>query len=164
MTMKKTLLVIILILSAATTVSAQEIYAEIRRNAQSKISDPSADLLVRKFSMFKLEALNYMAIKMREQMPDSTAELLDKEALSLTLFLNIYTQELVKCSKQPPAYQVKVIQAFMDASYSNPLFRDSDKELVHAYFNDGNSLTRFSLDTDWRRAVLAAKEAMRKLK
>lgn len=162
--MKKALLALLLFLSSAAAVSAQEIYSEIRRNAQANISDPTADLMVRKFSMFKLDALNYMGIKMKELMPDSTAALLDKEALSLTLFLNLYTNELVKCSQQPPAYQIKVIQAFMDASYSNPLFRDDDKELVHAYFNDGNSLTRFSLDTDWRRAVLAAKEAMRKLK
>ena len=49
----------------------------------------------------------------------------------------------------------------MDASFSNPLFNDPDKELTLAYFSDGNSLTRFSLDTDWRRAVLAAKELVR---
>ncbi|MDE6011593.1 MAG: hypothetical protein K2G91_02510, partial [Prevotella sp.] len=59
---------------------------------------------------------------------------------------------------------MKVIKAYMDASYSNPLFNDNDKEIVLAYFNDGNNLTRFSLDTDWRRAVLAAEEAMKKLK
>jgi hypothetical protein len=36
--------------------------------------------------------------------------------------------------------------------------------MVLAYFNDANSLTRFSLDTDWRRAVLAAKAALEKIK
>ena len=51
--------------------------------------------------------------------------------------------------------QIKVIKQFMDVSLSNPLFNDSDTEMVHAYVNDGNSLTRFSLDTDWRRASAA---------
>lgn len=161
--MKKTLLTLLLILTTATSVQAQEIYAEIRRSAQANIEDPTVEPLVRKFSLFKLDALNYMAIKMREQMPDSTAQLLDKEALSLNIFMTHYTNALVENSRQPAAFQVKVIRAFMDASYSNPLFNDPDKELVLAYFNDGNSLTRFSLDTDWRRAVLAAQAALKKL-
>ena len=63
----------------------------------------------------------------------------------------------------PANYQKKVIKAYMDASYSNPLFNDADKEMVLSYFNDGSSLTRFSLDTDWRRAVLAAKAALKQL-
>ena len=97
-------------------------------------------------------------------MPDSTVELLDKEALSLNTFLTIYTNALVENSQQPAAFQVKVISAFMDASYGNPLFNDPDKELVLVFFKDGESMTRFSLDTDWRRAVLAVKEALSKLK
>ena len=159
--MKRILLSVILILSTASTLSAQEIYTEIRRTAQAKVNDASADVLIRKFSMFKLEALNYMAIKMKEEFPDSSADLLDKEALSLNIFITNYTRSLVESQNMPANYQKKVIRAYMDASYSNPLFNDADKELVLSYFNDGNSLTRFSLDTDWRRAVLAAKAAMK---
>jgi hypothetical protein len=70
----------------------------------------------------------------------------------------------VENSQQPAAYQVKVISAFMDASYANPLFNDPDKDLVLVFFKDGDSMTRFSLDTDWRRAVLAAQEALKRLK
>ena len=121
-------------------------------------------MLVRQFSMFKLEALNYLAIKMKEEFPDSTAELLDKEALSLNIFITNYTRSLIDSRTMPANYQKKVIRAYMDASYSNPLFNDSDTDMVLAYFNDANSLTRFSLDTDWRRAVLAAKAALSKIK
>jgi hypothetical protein len=44
------------------------------------------------------------------------------------------------------------------------LFNDPDKDLVLVFFKDGDSMTRFSLDTDWRRAVLAAQEALKRLK
>ncbi|UKK52789.1 hypothetical protein [Prevotella sp. E2-28] len=161
--MKRFLLSTLLILSIAPTLSAQEIYTEIRRTAQAKVNDSSADILVRRFSMFKLEALNYMAIKMKEEFPDSSADLLDKEALSLNIFITNYTRSLIENRNMPANYQKKVIKAYMDASYSNPLFNDADKEMVLSYFNDGSSLTRFSLDTDWRRAVLAAKAALKQL-
>ena len=100
---------------------------------------------------------------MKEEFPDSSAELLDKEALSLNIFITNYTRSLIENRNMPVNYQKKVIKAYMDASYSNPLFNDTDKEMVLSYFRDGNSLTRFSLDTDWRRAVLAAKAALKQL-
>lgn len=161
--MKKNLLSLLLLLSVSTTLSAQEIYSEIRRNAQAKVNDPTAEVLIRKFSMFKLDALNYLAIRMKEEFPDSSAALLDKEALSLNVFITNYTRSLVESRNMPANHQKKVIRAYMDASYSNPLFNDSDTELVLSYFNDPKSLTRFSLDTDWRRAVLAAKAAMKSI-
>lgn len=162
--MKKIIFTILIALSATTSLSAQEIYAEIRRTTQAKISDPTVDVLIRRFNFFKLEALNYMAIKMKEEFPDSSAELLDKEALSLNIFMTNYTKALIENSRQPASYQKKIVQAFMDASYSNPMFNDPDKELVLSFFMDASSLTRFSLDTDWRRAVPAAKEALKRIK
>lgn len=162
--MKRFVFIMFAMLTMATSSSAQEIYYEIKHKAQANVSDPSTNALIKQFSLFKIEALNYLAIKMKEEMPDSSALLLDKEALALNTFLTIYTNALVENSQMPPAHQKKVISAFMDASYENPLFNDPDKELVLAFFRNGESLTRFSLDTDWRRAVLAAQEAMRRLK
>jgi hypothetical protein len=161
--MKKFLLSLLLFISVSTTLSAQEIFTEIRRNAQAKVNDPTAELLVRKFSMFKLDALNYLAIKMKEEFPDSSATLLDKEALSLNVFITNYTRSLIESKNMPANHQKKIIRAYMDASYSNPLFNDKDTELVLSYFNDSKSITRFSLDTDWRRAVLAAKAALKNI-
>lgn len=162
--MKRLVLIMFATLAIATSSSAQDIYYEIKHKAEANISDPSANALIKQFSKFKVEALNYMAIKMKEEMPDSSASLLDKEALSLNTFLTIYTNALVKNSQMPPAYQVKVISAFMDASYGNPLFNDPDKDLVLVFFKNGDCMTRFSLDTDWRRAVLAVEEALKQLK
>ena len=150
--MKRIIIALIMALAAAHTMQAQEIFTEIRNTAKATADNQQANPLVRK-----------MAMKMREEMPDSTAELLDKEALSLNIFITKYTNALVANSQQPAAFQTKIIKAFMDASYSNPLFKDTDQDLVLVYFRDGDCLTRFSLDTDWRRAVLAADEAMKKL-
>jgi hypothetical protein len=143
------------VFTLSASVSAQDIYYEVRRSAQENIDNPATNPIVKQFSLFKLEALNYMAIKMKEVMPDSTAEFLDHEALALNTFLTSYTASLMESKDEPAAYQVKVIKAYMDASYSNPLFNDKDTELVLSYYNSADSMTRFSLDTDWRRAVAA---------
>lgn len=100
---------------------------------------------------------------MREQMPDSTALFLDKEAFALNNFITLYMKSILDYRNEPAAFQVKIIKLFMDASYSNPLFNDSDKELVLSYYSDGESLTRFSLDTDWRLAYIAAATEIKKL-
>ena len=162
--MKRLFITLGFVFTLSASVSAQDIYYEVRRSAQENIDNPATNPIVKQFSIFKLEALNYMAIKMKEVMPDSTAEFLDHEALALNTFLTSYTASLMESKDEPTAYQVKVIKAYMDASYSNPLFNDSDKEMVLAYYKNGNSMTRFSLDTDWRRAILAARESMKKLK
>ena len=161
--MKKLVLTLLLLLGM-TVASAQDVYNELHRKAQEVVNDPKSDNLVKQFSQFKLDALDYMAIKMREQMPDSTVMFLDRQALALSDFITLYMQTLLNNRTQPKAYQVKLIELFMDASYSNPLFYDSDKELVLSYFADGNSLTRFSIDTDWRRALLAVRSQLIKNK
>ena len=151
--MKK--LLVILLLAVTTSVSAQQVYTELRQKAQSIVGNPNTNTLVKQINQFKLDALNYMAIKMREQMPDSTATFLDKQAIAMDNFVNFYLQKLIDATKQPTAEQKKMIKMFMDASYSNPLFDDKDKEMVLSYYNSAECLTRFSLDTDWRKAVAA---------
>lgn len=162
--MKKLILLITLLATIATTSSAQDVYTEMRKNAQTALDNPATDNITRQFSQFKVDALDYMGIKMRETMPDSTVAFLDKQAYALNQYMSLYMKTLLDNRNQPAAYQVKLIKLFMDASYSNPLFFDSDKELVLAYFADGKSLTRFSLDTDWRRALYAVMSELKKNK
>ena len=153
--MKRLFIILFATFALATTSSAQEIFYEIKNSAEANIANPSANPLVKKFSRFKVEALNYMAMKMREVMPDSSATFLDKQAIAMDNFVNFYIEKLIESTKQPNVEQVKMIKMFMDASYSNPLFEDKDTELVLSYYNSADSMTRFSLDTDWRKAVAA---------
>ena len=160
--MKKLIIALMMTCMFGLQASAQEIYTEIKKMAQEVVDKPDTDPLTKQMNTFKIAALNYMGMKMRELMPDSTAEFLDKEALALYHFINTYTQTLVSLRDQPAAYQTKVIGLFMDASYSNPLFNDPEKEYVLQYFTNGDCLTRFSLDTDWVRALLAVETEMKK--
>ena len=151
--MKKLILLLFLVIAADTY--AQEAYGELRQKARTTSNDSNANELVRKISRFKLDALNYMAIKMREEMPDSSATFLDKQAIAMDNFVNFYIEKLLASTKLPNVEQVKLIKMFMDVSYSNPLFNDKDTELVLSYYYCGDCLTRFSLDTDWRKATAA---------
>ena len=151
--MKKVIL--FALLAIATSMQAQEAYNELRQRAKATVADPKTNAVVKQISQFKLDALNYMAIKMQEEMPDSSVTFLDKQAIAMDNFVNFYVEELIESTKKPNVQQVKMIKMFMDASYSNPLFNDKDTELVLSYYNSAQSMTRFSLDTDWRKAVAA---------
>ena len=151
--MKK--LILLALLAIATSAQGQEAYNELRQKAKATVNNPATNSVVKKISQFKLDALNYMAIKMREVMPDSSALFLDKQAIAMDNFVNFYVEKLIESTSKPNVQQVKMIKMFMDASYSNPLFNDKDTELVLSYYNSADSMTRFSLDTDWRRAVAA---------
>jgi hypothetical protein len=143
------------LLAIATSMQAQEAYNELRQKAKTTVNDPKTNAVVKQISQFKLDALNYMAIKMQEEMLDSSATFLDKQAIAMDNFVNFYVEKLIESTKLPNVQQVKMIKMFMDASYSNPLFNDKDTELVLSYYNSAQSMTRFSLDTDWRKAVAA---------
>lgn len=136
-------------------VFGQDAYNEIRGNAAAQVSSPLSNDMIKQINQFKVDALDYMLIKMREQMPDSSATFLDRQAIALNGFISLYIKKILEFKDMPPAKQVKIIKKFMDASYSNPLFNDSDTELTLGYYVKGDCLTRFSLDTDWQRASAA---------
>ena len=147
----------LLMLSMST--QAQDIYNELRQKNRAVVENPQSNDLVKKISQFKLDALNYMAIKMQEEMPDSSVQFLDRQAYAMNAFVQFYIEKLIELNKMPGTLQVQMTKLFMDASYSNPLFKDKDKEMTLSYYNR-DCLTRFSLDTDWPRALAAITEAM----
>lgn len=153
--MRKFIVTLMFVLSFLISANAQNVYNEIKSNAAKVLKDPTANGMVKQISQFKIDALEYMIMKMREEMPDSSATFLDKQAYAMNNFVNYYIQKVLDNQTKPKAQQVKVIKLFMDASYSNPLFNDPDTELTLSYFSNGDSFTRFSLDTDWRKAVVA---------
>ena len=156
--MKKILLASLLMLSM--NMQAQEVFNELRQKNKSIVENPQSNELVKKISQFKLDALNYMVIKMQEEMPDSTVDYLDRQAYAMNAFVSFYIEKLIKLNNMPQSLQVEMTKMFMDASYSNPLFKDKDKDLTLSYYNCGECLTRFSLDTDWPRALAAITKLM----
>lgn len=160
--MRKLLFSLILSCLSCMTMNAQEVYNSIYEKAKESFENPSSSGIIKELNRFKLDALDYMLLKMREQMPDSSALFLDKEAYALHDFIGLYAKSLLEVRNQTKVFAVEIIKIFMDASYSNPLFDDKDLELAHTYYVDKNSMTRFSLDTDWRRAYLAASVQLKK--
>ena len=156
--MKKILFVCMLMLSM--NMQAQDVFNELRQKNKAIVEDPQSNELVKKISMFKLDALNYMVIKMQEEMPDSSVYFLDNQAYAMNAFVTFYIEKLIKLNNMPKSLQVEMTKMFMDASYSNPLFKDKDKEITLSYYNNGDCLTRFSLDTDWPRALAAITRKM----
>ena len=87
--MKKTL--IALMLFVGMNAQAQEVYNELRKSNKAVVENPNAHTLARHISQFKLDALDYLAIKMQEDMPDSTVYFLDRQAMKdKEMTLNYY--------------------------------------------------------------------------
>lgn len=158
--MKKILLV--LMLFVGMTVQAQEVFNELRQKNKTVVENPQSSAIARGISQFKLDALNYLAIKMQEEMPDSSVYFLDNQAISMNEYVTYYIQKLVQYNEMPKALLEEMKKMFMEASKSNPLFKDKDKEMVLSYYNNGESLIRFSLDTDWEKALAYIKKKMAK--
>lgn len=162
--MKKIIIVCSLLFTTYISSSAQAVYAEVKKITQEHIDNPRSTQIIKDVNRFELDALNYMGMKMKELMPDAPASVLDDQAYALYQFINLYCKTLVDIKNQPKSYQLKVLNLFMDVSYSNPFFKDPEKELVLFYFSNAESVTRFSLDTDWQRAFVAAATELKKLK
>ena len=154
----KRLLFAVLTAFAVLPAMSQQVFGEIRQKAQQIVDNPSTPATTRQINQFKVDALNYLVMKMKQEMPDSSALILDKQAFGLHQFLNLYAHTMLSVRQLPQKIQVERMRVFIDASINAPFFRDRDDELVLAYFRDENCITRFSLDTDWQQAyVLAAK-------
>ncbi len=168
--MKKAILLIALMVISLTNGMAQtmvidstqqaynrpSVWLEIRRLSEVGANDTSNSLELRKVFTFKVDALDYMFQRSLEQMPDSSSDILEFQAYAMYDFVNLYIKNLGKAEKEK---QKKKIEAdFIEASLKNPRFVDQDTELTLAYFNRNDFLTRFSLNTDWEKALADIKK------
>ena len=149
--MKRILFILILLCEWGISLSAQEVYQEIMRLSKKVAEDKSKDLETRKVATFKVDELKYMAMKTRELMPDSTVRVLDVQAYAMYEFINLFLRRLGEAKKK--SAKEAVIARFRAASINNSRFNDMDRDLVLSYYDNSNYLTRFSLDTDWVKAL-----------
>jgi len=151
--MKRLILTLILTITMAGAAQAQDAYYDILTKAKAVVNDPAANDLLKNIAAFKVDALDYLAMKMKEQMPDSTVNYLDQQALAMNNFVSLYIKRLIELNDQPQAMQVKMTKHYMHASYSNPLFKDNETEPALSYYLNKKAVTRFSLNTNWIEAV-----------
>ncbi len=153
--MKRIFILLLLATAFATSSMAQDIYQEVKKMRESYkaiANDSSKSLDERKLATFKFDAIWYLESRANEE----TESDLGLQVASMVDFVNLFAKELQN-AKNSKARQL-VVQKFKNASLENSRYNDTDKELVYAYVDNQDFLTRFSLDTDWTKALEAVTE------
>ncbi|MBR3726588.1 MAG: hypothetical protein IKN21_03175 [Prevotella sp.] len=157
--MKKILMTAVVLLLTASA-NAQDVFKLLLQDAKTVAEDKSKDLETRKIATFKYDELSYMAMQVRDDvLRDSTdldffnrtVTMLNEQSFAMYEFIEFYFERLAAAKKKEE--RDIVITVFRNASINHPLFNDMDKELILSYYNNENYLTRFSLDTDWVKAL-----------
>lgn len=145
-----------------TTARSQEVYNLVLENATKVVNSPTSGFAQTQIAQFKRTALIYMKSKAFERTDSVPAVFLNTQAYYMSEFLSLFFNVILKDKKSDASVRKEKILIFMNASAMNPLYNDEDKETTMAFVNDGGELTPFSLDTDWQKAYLAAKENLEK--
>ena len=155
------ILVLGLILGTANA-EAQDVYNLVLDSATRIINNPTSNFTNVQIAQFKRTALTYMKSKALEISDTIPSALLDTQAYYMSEFITLFIDDIVKSKRLSDDKRKQRILMFTDASISNPLFNDPDKDTTMSFMIDGNELTPFSLDTDWHKAYAAAISQIRK--
>lgn len=155
------ILVLGLILGTANA-EAQDVYNLVLGSATRIINNPTSIFTNVQIAQFKRTALTYMKSKALEISDTIPSALLDTQAYYMSEFITLFIDDIVKSKRLSDDKRKQRILMFTDASISNPLFNDPDKDTTMSFMTDGNELTPFSLDTDWHKAYAAAISQLRK--
>ncbi len=152
--MKKTLLTFVLLCAFAVSSHAQQIYNEVRR-MQKEFQDikynKDKPMTERKTASFKWDVIEYMLYKAKDDSTFSEKQL-GIETYAMTEFVNLYFKRLSEAGNSKSKKEIALAR-FKNASLNNALFGDVDYDLCHAYVDNANFMTPFSLDTDWVKAL-----------
>lgn len=147
------------------TAKAQDVFKLLLQDAKTVAEDKSRDIETRKIATFKYDELSYMAMQVRDDvLRDSTdldffnktVTMLNEQSYAMHEFVNFYLERLKAVKKKEDRDVVMTV--FRNASINYPLFNDMDKELILSYYNNENYITRFSLDTNWVKALAVVKQ------
>lgn len=156
--MKKLLLSLTLLVAFTLTASSQEIYKEVRRIMQQEEAiknDASKSLDARKIATFKWDAIYYIIMKAGES-DTFTSYQVGQQTDAMIDFVNRYVKRL---SEEKKKQQREIIKSrYKNASLTNSLFNDMDKDIIYGYVDNQNFITQFSLDTDWVKALEEVKK------
>lgn len=138
--------------------SSQDVFNEIRKLSQEVSRNTNKSNFERSIALFKLDALEYLGMKSREVMPDSSAIVLDTQAYGLYEFCFYYAAAYEKARTK--AGKQNVVNVFREVSLSCPRFDDKEYDICRFYSDnhDKTNNTPFNLDCDWVKAVAMLKE------
>lgn len=156
--MKKIFLLLTLMFGLSMASPAQNVYTAVLNLSKKGAADQTKSLMARRVYQFKVNALNYMAMKTRELMPDSSVRVLDEQAYALYDFVDLYFKYLTQYTKKKD--RELVTKVFKEATIHNPRFNEPDTEMNLSYYNNTEFPTPFCIDTDWIKARDEAKKVM----
>lgn len=151
--MKKLFIILALVCMSVLSISAQEIYDEVRRiekEAKAFANDTKNNLEARKIATFKYDAIYYLIDKASQEPLFSEYEL-GVQTNAMIEFVNLFVSKLSTLKKNKDKDMLKAV--FRTATINNSLFNDVDKEVIYSYVDNENFITQFSLDTDWPKAL-----------
>ena len=146
-----TLLLALLFLTTPKAHS-QEVFEAVLKSATDIVDNPNSDDAQIQIAQFKITTLTYIHRKMVELNPDASAHDLDVQAYYMSVYLTHFLSDVYKLRGASNNTRAKQLKVYIETSKNNPLFNDPDKSIVHAYIGDGESLTPFSIDTNWQKA------------
>lgn len=164
LSMKKTLLIALLAVSAGLSAQEQQdqsLYERVYKDASEKVNDPESSIETIEINQFKVTALNYMSSKVEELGQQRDAYFYDSQAVNLKCFVDDFIVNITKARAISTDKRKDVIACYRNASLQNPLFGDADTERTFCYVNDTKTYTPFSLDTDWEKAYNEANTKVR---
>lgn len=159
--MKKFLFLSILFAGVLLPASAQDIFNALLSDAKKVVNNPKSNITLAKIAQFKCNGLQYIHDKAINSNNRVTTKFLDDQAYYMNQFVNAFIKEALVNTSLSKSDKKKRIMLFIDASGSNPLFNDPDKEVVDAYVSASNQLTPFSLDTNWVKAYAAVQSKLK---
>ncbi len=143
-------------------VYAQDIYNALLNDAKKAAENPKSNPVSRKIAQFKRVGLEYIKEKAFKSDKEVTVKFLDDQAYYMNQFVSSFIRDALVNTSLSKSEKKKRILLFIDASGSNRLFNDPDREVADAYVTTEGQLTPFSLDTDWVKAYAAVQSVLEK--
>lgn len=156
-------LLFVFLLNISISASAQDIFNAKLEHAKKIVNDTTSNRLVAKIAQFKVSTLQYIKSKSFEDRDEVPASFFDNQAYYMEEFLNLFFSSALLNTSLSKNEKKSRIMSFIDASGSNPLFKETETDIVNAYVeNAEGQLTPFSLNTDWPKAYAAIQSLLNK--
>lgn len=150
--MKKVLFTLLVLMASVTSIQAQDLFKNVHDRATAIVNNPASSDEEIQINQFKVTALNYISMMVKKRGLDKDAYFYDSQAVNMSSFVTDFQVNLEKARTMSAAKRTEILKIYTEASKSNPLFKDTDKEKVNAYVNDKSTMTPFWIDTDWEKA------------
>ncbi len=161
--MKKIVLILAVALLSYVETNAQTYYNLVRETATKVVNNPNSSQEMIDINQFEITALNYMIAGFLKRGIEHHPYFYDIQAVYLKSFVDDFLGYLIAARKISSTKRKQVVDCFKNASLKCPMFNDNDKRTCQVYMRDANSLTPFSLDTDWDKAYGMASQNIKSI-